>query len=105
MAGDDFRLRVQELIAMVPSGAVTTYGDLASLAGSPRASRVVGGIAHHGDVRLPWHRLVSHNGRLASGYHGGRDTQARHLAEEGVRCVDGRIVDFEEKRWRPSLHS
>lgn len=104
MPHDDFRRRVEALIVMVPPGAVTTYGDLAVLAGNPRASRVVGGIAHYGDATLPWHRLVNRSGGLASGYHGGRDQQAAHLALEGVHCVDGKVVDFEERRWRPGSH-
>lgn len=102
MPDSDFRQRVEELIAMVPPGSVTTYRDLASLAGNPRASRVVGGIAHYGDTTLPWHRLVNRYGGLASGYHGGRDAQAQHLAEEGVWCEDAKVIDFEERRWRLS---
>ena len=42
------RERVYQLMADLPEGKVTTYGDLAALAGSPRAARVVGGIAHTG---------------------------------------------------------
>ncbi|HRQ98323.1 MAG TPA: MGMT family protein, partial [Candidatus Saccharibacteria bacterium] len=39
----DFRTKVEELMSLVPSGQVTTYGDLAALAGHAYASRVVGG--------------------------------------------------------------
>ena len=88
-------------MALVPQGKVTTYGDLAALAGQPAASRVVGGIAHYGDPSLPWHRLVNRFGGLASGYWGGRGAQVGLLEREGITCEDFKITDFEERRWRP----
>lgn len=103
MKWDDssFRERIEQLIAQIPAGLVTTYGDLAALAGNPAAARIVGGIAHYGKPSLPWHRLVNRNGKLASGYHGGREAQARHLAAEGVACESNTVLEFETKRWRP----
>ena len=76
MVDGDFRKKVYWLIEQVPPGKVTTYGDLAALAGHASAPRVVGGIAHYGDIDLPWHRLVNRFGGLASGFHGGREAQA-----------------------------
>lgn len=96
-----FRQEVEKLMALVPAGRVTTYGDLAVRAGHPYAARIVGGMAHHGNPELPWHRLVNRFGGLASGYHGGRRTQAEHLAAEGVTCTNDIIDNFEEIRWRP----
>ena len=95
------RQDVEALMAKVPAGKVTTYGDIAALAGHANAARIVGGIAHYGDPRLPWHRLVNRFGGLASGYHGGRRTHAEHLAAEGVTCTNNRVDNFEERRWRP----
>lgn len=88
-------------MAKVPYGFVTTYGDLAALAGHAHASRVVGGIAHFGNPDLPWHRLVNRFGGLASGFHGGREVQAQLLAQEGVACTDFIVDKFEELRWQP----
>lgn len=100
----DFRDQVFGLMAQVPAGQVTTYGDLAALAGHATAARIVGGMAHYGPVELPWHRLVNRFGGLASGYHGGRDIQRQLLAAEGVLCSDDFIViDFKERRWQPNL--
>lgn len=95
------RQDVEALMAKVPAGKVTTYGDIAALAGHANAARIVGGIAHYGDPLLPWYRLVNRFGGLASGYHGGRRTQAEHLAAEGVTCTNNRVDNFEERRWRP----
>jgi methylated-DNA-protein-cysteine methyltransferase-like protein len=98
-----FRERVEELMAQVPYGQVTTYGDLAGLAGQANASRIVGGIAHFGNPDLPWHRLVNRFGGLAAGFHGGREAQAQLLEQEGVTCTDHVVDDFKELRWRPDL--
>lgn len=98
-----FRIRVEELMAQVPGGRVTTYGDLAGLAGQASASRIVGGIAHYGNPDLPWHRLVNRFGGLANGFPGGREAQAQLLAQEGVACTNYIVDDFEECRWIPSL--
>ena len=98
---NNFRQKVEFLIAEVPMGKVTTYGDLAALAGHPYAARVVGGMAHHGDLELPWHRLVNRFGGLASGYHEGRDAQAAHLHTENVTCTDFVVDNFKEIRWQP----
>lgn len=100
----NFRTKVEVIIDQVPEGNVTTYGDVAALAGSAHASRIVGGIAHYGDPALPWHRLVNRFGGLAAGFPGGREVQEQMLAAEGVTCTN-RIVDkFEERRWQPSSH-
>lgn len=101
MQNSEFRRDVEKLMAQVPAGRVTTYGDLAALAGHPCAARVVGGMAHHGDPELPWHRLVNRFGGLAAGYHGGRRSQEEHLAAEGVFCTDQIVNNFAEIRWRP----
>lgn len=97
----EFRTKVEALMAQVPAGKVTTYGDLAALAGHPYAARIVGGMAHYGDSSLPWHRLVNRFGGLAAGYHGGRRAQADHLAAEGITCTNDIVDNFKEVRWRP----
>lgn len=100
---NNFHERVEELMARVPSGCVTTYGDLAGLAGQANAARIVGGIAHFGNPDLPWHRLVNRFGGLASGFHGGREVQAQFLEAEGVYCKNYIVEHFEEIRWRPAV--
>lgn len=97
----NFRERVESLMAEVPYGRVTTYGDIAALAGSPTAAQIVGSIAHYGNPDLPWHRLVNRFGGLAAGFHGGREIQAQLLAAEGVSCTSHIVDAFEELRWRP----
>ena len=97
----EFRRSVENLMAQVPAGRVTTFGDLASMAGHAYAARIVGGIAHYGDSDLPWHRLVNRFGGLASGFPGGRDAQAQLLKQEGVESENCIVVNFDKIRWRP----
>ncbi len=99
----DFRKTIEDLITRVPTGCVTTYGDLAGIAGQASASRVVGGIAHYGDQTLPWHRVVNRWGGLASGFHGGRLAQAKLLEVEGVSCTDNIVDGFKDIRWNPDF--
>lgn len=95
-----FRQEIERLLKTVPVGRVTTYGDLASVSGHPGAARLVGGVAHFGGDELPWHRIVNRFGGLASGYPGGREVQARLLAQEGVEIHDYVVVGFADLRWR-----
>ena len=98
--GCDFRSRIYWLMAQLPADKVTTYGDLAAWAGSPRAARVVGGVAHFGHEELPWHRLVNAQGGLAVGFPGGVEVQQQLLEQEGIRCVHSHVDNFGERRWR-----
>lgn len=96
------RERVYALMAELPDDKVTTYGDLAAMAGSPRAARIVGGIAHTGPIGLPWHRLVNAQGGLAIGFPGGQDVQRQLLLQDGIACDEQwRVEDFGMRRWRP----
>jgi len=88
-------------MVQLPAGKVTTYGDLAALAGQANAARIVGGIAHYGNTNLPWHRLVNRFGGLASGFHGGREVQAQLLAHEGISCTNLIVDNFKDIRWKP----
>lgn len=101
MDGDNLRETVYRLMAELPADRVTTYGDIAALAGHPRAARIVGGIAHQGPESLPWHRLVHADGRLAVGFPGGVDIQRQLLEQDGIACEGGTVKDFHALRWRP----
>ena len=97
------REKVYRCMADLPVDKVTTYGDLAAMAGSPRAARIVGGIAHTGPEELPWHRLVNAGGGLAIGYPGGQEAQRQLLAQDGIECDEKcSIKDFGARRWRPA---
>lgn len=79
--------RVRALVAAIPPGRVSTYGDLATAAGLP-SPRIVGWIMRTDSADLPWHRVVPASGRPAAGI---RERQLARLRDEGVGVVDGRI--------------
>jgi len=99
----DFRDRVYALVATIPRGRVMTYGQLAALAGSPYAARVVGGIAHWGDPDLPWQRVVKKSGSLAEGYPGGLSGHKQVLEAEGVKVSEDYRVVVERLLWWPGV--
>lgn len=96
-----FKNRVYEVVREIPEGRVMTYGQIAALCGSPRAARIVGGIAHHGNLELPWHRVVKKDGSLAEGYPGGVQGHAEHLRAEGVKVEVDLRLDIKKLLWIP----
>ena len=100
----ELRDKVYAFMAVLPNDKVTTYGDLAAFAGFPYAARQVGVVAHGGSDTLPWHRLVNARGGLAVGFLGGQEVQRQLLEQDGILCDENwRVIDFEARRWRPSL--
>lgn len=98
---EDFRQRVEGLVAQIPRGRVMTYGQLAALCGNARAARIVGGIAHFGNPGLPWQRVVNKQGGLAAGYPGGRGGHRQVLEQEGFAVSADNRVAVEELLWWP----
>jgi methylated-DNA-protein-cysteine methyltransferase related protein len=96
-----FRERVEAIVAQIPRGRVMTYGQIAGLCGNARAARIVGGIAHFGDPRLPWQRVVNKSGGLAAGYPGGRSGHRAALEAEGIAMNEEGNVEVMELLWRP----
>lgn len=98
---DNFKQRVYEVVAQIPRGKVMSYGQIAAMVGSPRAARIVGGVAHWGDPDLPWQRVVMKDGSLAPGYPGGTIGHAEALTAEGVEVSDEFKVNMAKYLWQP----
>lgn len=96
----NFKQRVYAVVADIPRGKVMSYGQIAAMVGSPRSARMVGGVAHWGDPKLPWQRVVMRDGGLASGYPGGIEGHQAALEAEGVEFIDGH-VNMSKHLWRP----
>lgn len=86
---DGFRREVLETLAReVPWGEVVSYGELAVLAGRPRAARAVGSAMRNNPIPfvIPCHRVIAAGNKIG-GYGGGRNAVALKrelLAREGV---------------------
>jgi len=97
---DSFPMRVFQIIAAIPEGCVTTYGDVARLAGSPRAARQVGGVLKRlpEGSKLPWHRVVNRHGQISlTGPDLQRQRQA--LLSEGIMVSGDGKIEMERYRW------
>ena len=59
--------RIWQIVAMIPPGRVSTYGEIARQAGMPGAARRVGKALRDlpDDTRIPWHRVVNAQGRIS----------------------------------------
>jgi methylated-DNA-[protein]-cysteine S-methyltransferase len=80
-----FRRQVLEMLhAEITFGETCSYAELATLAGSPRASRAVGSAMATNPVPIvvPCHRVLRTGGALG-GYGGGLDVKRYLLALEG----------------------
>ncbi len=82
--------RVWQVVRAIPRGATASYGEVARRAGLPRRARWVAVAlkAAPATLRLPWHRVIGANGRIASHL---ATRQLERLRAEGVLAVDGRV--------------
>ncbi len=83
--GTDFQRRVWSLLAEIPRGSTTTYGQIARTLDAPRASQAVGGAVGSNpiSIAIPCHRVLSSAGAV-TGYAGGVETKRALLTLEGV---------------------
>lgn len=98
----NFFKKVYEIVKQIPRGKVATYGQVALMAGNPRASRAVGYALHANPSQseIPCHRVVNREGRLAPAFaFGGLDEQRRLLVLEGVAVSEDGIVDLKKYQW------
>lgn len=104
---------ILDAVRKIPRGKVSSYGQVAALAGLPRRARLVGTVLRtHPNTRgLPWHRVINSAGRIA--FPVGSDAYARQrskLEREGIVFVGARIdmkrfgwprsSDLDELLWR-----
>ena len=85
---DERERRIIEVLVTLQPGEVTTYGDVAEVAGYPRNSRLVGRILATTDVEVPWWRVVNAAGRLVPGH---EREQTQLLLEEDVIVRNGHV--------------
>jgi O-6-methylguanine DNA methyltransferase len=95
----NFASRVLAVVRRIPPGRVATYGDVAALAGQPRAARAVGNIMRGcGRPDIPCHRVIAAGGRLG-GYGGNEVLKRSLLVAEGLVVSAGRVRHLDQVRW------
>jgi methylated-DNA-[protein]-cysteine S-methyltransferase len=103
-----YQQAILRLLAEVPKGKVTTYGDLAKELSrrdskwSPNASRAVGTTMKNNPCgpQIPCHRVIRSDGTVGN-FRGGKKGAVQEkiamLSDEGVSVLDGKI-DLEKYR-------
>jgi methylated-DNA-protein-cysteine methyltransferase-like protein len=88
--------RIIEAIEAVPPGRVSCYRDIAFAAGLPNGARQVVRVLHSMTRvrKLPWHRIIKADGRIAFAPGDGLELQAALLRAEGVEVSDAGTVDL-----------
>lgn len=103
----NFRELTLHYVEKIPEGKVATYGQIASLAGSPRAARVVGGILRGLTLReeeVPWWRVINSKGYISINHSEGgieKEVQKGNLIAEGIEVNERYEVDLEKYLWVP----
>jgi len=90
---------VYDILARIPEGRITTYGDIAKALGHPGASRAIGRILNKNQkpIVVPCHRVVKSDGSIG-GYAFGTARKKELLTREGLRFVGDSMDDFAKCR-------
>lgn len=86
--------KLYELLAEIPHGRVTTYGELAETLGNKSWAQAVGNALHEnpdGD-KYPCYRVVNIKGELSRAYaFGGIDEQKCRLEADGIPVENWKV--------------
>jgi methylated-DNA-protein-cysteine methyltransferase related protein len=96
---------VYQVVRLIPSGRVTTYGAIAHYLGLKSGARMVGYAmnAAHALQDVPAHRVVNREGVLTGKHHFETpEKMAQLLKAEGVQVVDDKITHFTNHFWNPN---
>ena len=99
---DQFLVQIFAVIHQIPCGKVTTYGDIAKLAGYPGYARHVGKALGNlpKDSKHPWFRVINSQGRISlKGQHLVR--QRELLIAEDIEVTNDGKVSLRKFRWQP----
>ena len=90
---------VIQVISMIPSGQVATYGQIADMTGLKGQARWVGRVLSQlpSGTKLPWHRVINSAGQITNP---NIDEQRDRLLQEGV-SVRGDRISLKQFQWLP----
>ncbi|ADT86595.1 MGMT family protein [Vibrio furnissii] len=99
---DQFLAQIFAVIHQIPHGKVSTYGEIARMAGYPGYARHVGKALGNlpKDSKLPWFRVINSKGEISlTGPDW--DRQRERLVVEGIAVsAEGRI-SLKKYQWQP----
>ncbi|MCL5029344.1 MAG: methylated-DNA--[protein]-cysteine S-methyltransferase [Bacteroidetes bacterium] len=101
---EDFFDRVYKVVAKIPYGKVSTYGDVAEACGIRSSARTVGWALNGAkESGLPCHRVVNRFGALTGKHHFGDPFIMEDLLRsEGVEFDKDGCVNLEKHLWKPT---
>ena len=101
---DGFFDMVYEVVKLIPSGKVTSYGAIGNYLGTKGSARMVGWAmnAAHNLNDVPAHRVVNRNGLLTGKNHFEEPNRMQELLEnEGILIEENQIQNFSRHFWDP----
>lgn len=95
--------RIYAIVKLIPYGHVTTYGQVARLAGIPRQARRIGyALNALKEDDVPWHRVINARGEISRRGDPDHEIIQRQLLEvEGVVFNEKGQVSFDCHGWFP----
>ncbi|CAI8864010.1 methylated-DNA-protein-cysteine methyltransferase related protein [Brevibacillus sp. IT-7CA2] len=101
----EFTQRALKIIAGIPAGHVMTYGQIAALAGSPRAARQIVRILHSMSKKhkLPWHRVINAQGKIGLQDLDSSTLQKMALESEGIVVSAAGEIEMERYQFHPHV--
>lgn len=96
-----------DIVRLIPSGRVTSYGAIAAAIGLRSGARLVGysmNFCQNAVPAVPAHRVVNSSGILTGKFHFSPPEKMQQLlAKEGVSVKDDKVVEFKTVFWDPQL--
>jgi methylated-DNA-protein-cysteine methyltransferase-like protein len=96
-----FQQAVYDIVRLIPTGRVTSYGAIARAIGFPNFSRMVGKVMSQCpcDIDIPAHRVVNGQGFLSA--KNTFEMQQQRLETEGVVVKNDKIKNWKAIFWNP----
>jgi methylated-DNA-protein-cysteine methyltransferase related protein len=104
MADESYYKDVFELVKLIPSGRVTTYGAISYCLNLP-SPRMVGWALYRSSIKqqVPAHRVVNSNGILTGRLNFSDPNMMQTLLEkEGIKVEKDKVKDFKKIFWDPN---
>jgi len=103
---ESFFQKVYEVVKLIPTGRVTSYGAIAQYLSTRGSARMVGwamNASHSFSHPIPAHRVVNRYGMLTGKHHfGSPDIMQQLLENEGLTIKGDKIQNFKKHFWDPS---
>ena len=88
LKGSDFEMEVWQALLAIPTGEITSYGNIARMIGKPKAVRAVASAIGRNPIAclIPCHRVFRTDGKIG-GYHWGIDIKMKIIENEHTSSI------------------